>query len=273
MKKRYLAAAGAVCAYAAFFASVSVADKLLLWPQTRAEPSYGAERTFLGGGRPLEIWKARSQPGAEPKAIVLRFTGNADRAERWISREARDYAAYSVDFWGVNYPGFGGSAGPASLRGVAEAADRAAASAFAIARGRPVFAFGASMGTTAALRVAAHYPVAGVVLQNPPALRQLVRREHGFWNLWLLALPVSLQIPSAIDSVENAARATAPASFVTGEKDTLVPPYIQRLVIDAYAGPKESFTIPGGTHDTGTTPEISAAIDRRFRAAYERGAP
>lgn len=270
---RYRIGAGLVCAYGALFVTVNFADKLLLWPQTRPEPAYGAERSLLPGPRPLEIWKARSRPDEEPKAIVLRFTGNADRAERWIAREAKGYGGYSVEFWGVNYPGFGGSAGPASLRGVAEAADRAADAAFASAHGRPVFAFGASMGTAAALRVAAHHPVAGVLLQDPPALRELVRREHGLWNLWILALPVSLQIPSSVDSVANAARSTAPASFVTSENDTLVPPYIQRLVVDAYAGPKVSFTIPGGTHGAATTPEISAALDRRFRALYEGRAP
>jgi pimeloyl-ACP methyl ester carboxylesterase len=264
-RRRAKIAGGFALAYGATFLFVNVADKLLLWPQRGPEPSYGAQRWVVPDGkRTLEIWRAESHPGERARAIVLRFPGNSDRVERWLANEAKAYGDVAVELWGVNYPGFGGSEGPASLSGVAEAADRAADAAFQVAAGRPVFAFGASMGTTAALHIAATHDIAGVYAQNAPALREVVRKEHWWWNLGLLAWPVSLQIPAALDSVANASLSRAPAAFVTSEKDTLVPPYIQRLVIDAYAGPKQLHTIPGGGHDATTTPEIRAAVTKWF---------
>jgi len=44
----------------------------------------------------------------------------------------------------------------------------------------------------AALSVAARRPVAGLVLQNPPPLRQLIMGHYGWWNLWLVAGAVVL---------------------------------------------------------------------------------
>ena len=61
--------------------------------------------------------------GSPAKAIVLRFYGNADRADAWPAEEARGFGDWPVEVWGVNYPGFGRSEGSATLDGVARAAD------------------------------------------------------------------------------------------------------------------------------------------------------
>jgi hypothetical protein len=105
------------------------------------------------------------------------------------------------------------------------------------------------LGTTAALCVVARRPVAGLVLHNPPPLRQLILGHYGWWNLWLLAIPVSAQIPHDLDSVANAARCHAPAVFVLSGADHVVPPQYQRLVVDAYAGPKRLIAVPGAPHN------------------------
>src|SRR5262245_3675762 len=77
---------------------VNLADRLLLWPQRGPEPAHGAARAVLThGGRPLEIWKARSRPHEVPRAFVVQFVGNADRPERWIAAEAKSYDASTVD--------------------------------------------------------------------------------------------------------------------------------------------------------------------------------
>ena len=49
--------------------------------------------------------------------------------------------------------------------------------------------------------VAANRPVAAIVLQNPPPLRQLILGHYGWWNLWLIATPVALGVPSELDSL------------------------------------------------------------------------
>lgn len=236
-----------------WIAAVLFAERLFLWPTRDAIPTH-AERRLLAHG--IEVWVANAQ--ANPRAIVLRFYGNADRAERWIDGEAQGLSG--IEVWGVSYPGFGGSEGNASLKGVALAADTAAAAAFARAAGRPVIVFGTSMGTAAALRVAAEHPVRGVFIHNPPALREMVRGELGWWNLWLLAGPVSWRIPRALDSIANARAAKADAVFALSGDDEIVPPKYQRLVEAVYSGEKRTIVMPGRRHNDPLSDEVHAAL-------------
>jgi fermentation-respiration switch protein FrsA (DUF1100 family) len=86
-------------------------------------------------------------------------------------------------------------------------------------------------------------------LHNPPPLPELILRRHGWWNLWVLALPTAVQIPEALDSIENARRVTAPALFLSSTGDRVVPTYYQDLIAKAYAGDWELVAIPGGHND------------------------
>ena len=110
--------------------------------------------------------------------------------------------------------------------------------------------FGTSIGATAALHVAAHRPVAGLILQNPPPLREMILRRFGWWNLWLLAGPVALQIPKDLDSIANVRkRLVRAAIFLLAEKDEVVPPGYHKLVVDAYAGEKRVISLPSAHHN------------------------
>src|SRR6266576_1342442 len=71
----------------------------------------------------------------------------------------------------------------------------------------------------------------GLILHNPPALRQMILRQFGWWNLWLLAGPVAAQIPKDLDSIDNAKRAQTPAIFLLAESDEIVAPRFHRLVV------------------------------------------
>lgn len=106
-----------------------------------------------------------------------------------------------------------------------------------------------SLGTAAALRVAAERPVAGLVLQNPPPLKQLFRWWFGPLNLWLFTWPAAGQIPDELDSLENAARCRCPAVFLVAGGDLLVPPCFQRLVVSAYAGDRRMVDLPWAPHN------------------------
>lgn len=242
------------------------ADALVLWPPSGPVEAGGATRRVVGAaGKEVEIWSA-SAGGEAPDAFVLRFYGNADRAEWHVAEEASRYPR--IELWGVNYPGFGGSTGPATLRGAAAAALAAYDALAARAGGKPIFAFGTSLGTTAALHVARNRSVRGLLLVNPPPLRELVLGEYGWWNLWLAATWTAAQIPPELDSVQNARSCGVPAVFVTAERDEIVPPAYQRRVFAAYAGPKEVIVLPGGTHNSGAEPEqereIALAVERLF---------
>jgi len=240
-----------VCVFALMFAALP--DQLILFPTTDAIKTQGAaRRTVAFEHGALEIWTAQSrlaQQRGRPDVYVLRFYGNADRADRWVALEAEMWNERAIEIWGVNYPGFGGSTGPARLKRIAPAALTAFDALRSEAAGAPIVIFAASIGTTPALHIATQRPVAGLVLQNPPVLRQIILYQHGWWNLWLLAGPVAAQIPRELDSVSNAKAVRSPAIFLLSEQDEIVSPRFQQLVVNAYAGEKRIIHLRGAHHN------------------------
>ena len=228
-------------------------DHLILFPTTAPIDAEGAVRKMLPfqNGQ-LEVWTAKSrlaQQKGGADIYVLRFYGNADRADRWVAAEAEEWNDRAVEVWGMNYPGFGRSIGPARLSRIGPAALAAFDELKRQAGGRPIVLFGASIGATAALHVVAQRPVTGLILHNPPPLRQMILRQFGWWNLWLLAGPIALQIPRELDSVSNAKAIHAPAVFLLAEKDEVVAPRFHRLVVAAYAGKKRVISLSGAYHN------------------------
>jgi uncharacterized protein len=228
-------------------------DHLILFP-TRApiDPGKAIRKTIPFQDGELEIWTAKSheaQQQGRADAFILRFYGNADRADRWAALEAEMWGNRAVEIWGMNYPGFGGSTGPARLSRIGPAALAAFDELQHHAADRPIVSYGASIGATAALHVAAHRPVTAVILHNPVPLREMILRRFGWWNLWLLAGPVALQIPRDLDSITNAKAIGAPAIFLLAQKDEVVPPRYHRLIVDAYAGEKRVIQLPGAYHN------------------------
>lgn len=245
------------------------ADKLILFPQTGDYSSIGNERRVLKlEGADLEIWTARPSDRSEPKAFLLSFNGNADRAESSVIAESHFWGAHPIGVWSVNYPGYGGSTGPAKLSKLAPAGLAAYDELKKIAGDRPIFVSGNSLGSTVAMHIAANRPVAGVIAMNPPPLRNLIMGRFGWWNLWLISTPVALGVPQDLNSLINARKATAPALFILSEIDEIVPVKYQRKVFDAYAGPKRHIVLTGG-HNDPLTPEgernLREELDRLWR--------
>src|SRR6266567_869792 len=242
-----------VAAYLILIFFAHLPDHLILFPTKAPIDAGGAVRKtvpFQNGE--LELWTAvsqRAQQNGRADIYILRFYGNADRAERWVAAEADEWNDRAVEIWGMNYPGFGGSTGPARLGRIGPAALTAFDELKRHTAERPIVLFGASLGTAAALHVAAQRPVAGLILHNPPPLREMILRRFGWWNLWLLAGPVALQIPRELDSIANGKAIHAPAIFLLAEKDAVVPPRYHKLVVDAYAGEKRVIQLPGAHHN------------------------
>src|SRR5437667_10267133 len=248
---RHFVAIGVLYLVVMFFGHLP--DHLILFP-TRAPIDAGpaVRKTVPFQSGEVEIWTAQSRRAQEQggaDVFILRFYGNADRADRWAAAEAEMWNDRAVEIWGVNYPGFGGSTGPARLARIGPAALAAFDELKNYADDRPIVPYGASIGATAALHIAAHRPVAGLILHNPPPLREMILRQFGWWNLWLLAGPVALQIPRELDSIANAKAIHAPAIFLLAGRDEVVAPRYHRLVVDAYAGEKRVITLPGAYHN------------------------
>src|SRR6266853_6905536 len=130
-------------------------DHLILFPTKEPIDTGGAVRKmvpFKNGE--LEVWTAKSrraQQQGRADIFILRFYGNADRAERWPAEEAAMWSDRAVEIWGMNYPGFGGSTGPARLSRIGSAAVATFDELRHQAADRPIVPFGASIGATAAL--------------------------------------------------------------------------------------------------------------------------
>jgi pimeloyl-ACP methyl ester carboxylesterase len=113
-----------------------------------------------------------------------------------------------------------------------------------------VIVAGGSLGSVSALYLAARHPVEGVLVQNPPALREVVLAQSGWWHFKWATRLIAAQIPQKLDSIANARRAVVPAVFVTAQQDTVVPARIQRQIIDAYHGPSKVLSMPEADHAT-----------------------
>src|SRR5438046_3206338 len=165
-------------------------DQLILFPTTQDIDARGATRqTIPFQNGELEIWTARSRLAQQRNlvdAYILRFYGNADRAERWVTIEANSFGERAIEIWGMNYPGFGGSSGPARLKRMSPAGLAALDALKSKAGNQPIVVFGASIGSAVAMDVAANREVRGPILHNSPPLRQIIFRTYGCWHLWLL---------------------------------------------------------------------------------------
>jgi pimeloyl-ACP methyl ester carboxylesterase len=254
-RKRRALIGAFLLAYTLLMAFGGCADRLILYPSTNPLQVRGTTRLEVpvpgGGARPIEVWTARSPgaAGAEPRAFVLEFIGNASRGEYMAAAAAEDWGSRPVEVWSVNYPGYGGSAGPARLASIPPAALAAYDALHARAGDRPIFVGGQSLGTAAALHVAANRPVAGTVLWSPPPLRNMILTRFGWWNLWLVAGPVAMAVPSQLDSMRNARETSAPGLFVITGRDTVVPLKYQTKVADSYRGEKKFVRLPDSEHN------------------------
>jgi pimeloyl-ACP methyl ester carboxylesterase len=256
MKKpsRKVRAAAWIILYVVLIVFAPLPDLLVLFPSTnRIDAGVAVRKTIPFQDGELEIWTARSalaQQRGQPEIFILRFYGNADRADRWVAAEAEMWNNRAVEVWGMNYPGFGGSTGPARLAKLGPAALTAFDEMQKAAGNRPIIVFGASLGTTTALHLAANRKIAGLILHNPPPIRQIILRQFGWWNLWLFAGPMALKIPSDLDSIANARATHVPAIFLLAENDEVVAPRFQKLVADAYAGEKRVISLASAGHNS-----------------------
>jgi hypothetical protein len=249
-------------AYVALFWVMGCADHLILHPTRDPIPVPNGTRTTIpfgprvaggGGGAAgvLEIWVGHTRVRATEQnaAYVLEFSPNAGRAEWGLLYGTGKWEGLPVEYWSLNYPGYGGSDGPATLEGVQRSALAAYDALAERAQGKPIFLSGYSLGTTAALHVASQREVAGLYLHHPVPLRQLIVGKYGWWNLWLAALPVARGVPSELDTLANGAKCRAPAFFVLGQNDTFVNYPYQQRVATAYSGPKRLLPLPVNHND------------------------
>jgi len=257
--------------YASAFLAVSLmgcADRLLLHPTRGAiAPPLGSRAEIVFRDGVLDVVRFNTPRGA-PRARVIVFTGNGGRAEFELVAAAQLFNDQPVELIAVNPPGYGRSSGAAELESLVPAAISVYDALEAEDPKLPIIVYGNSMGGAVALGLAAQRSVIGLVLRNPPPLRRLILVRHGWWNLWLLALPVAYSVPSELDAVLNAPKIEVPVAFLRASRDEIVPPPYQAAIFDRLAATATLIEYDGGHNDPLDSNAITAA-----RAAVSRFVP
>jgi pimeloyl-ACP methyl ester carboxylesterase len=227
-----------------------IADLLVLKPSRNwIDPEQRRRHVFESPAGPVEAWIYEHRVEQESERVVaIKFPGAGGRAERGGPHPFEAWPDVSADIWVVNMPGYGGSHGRASLAHIPPIAQRVYEEIRQVHRETLPIVIGNSMGCSAALCLAARAEISALLLRNPVPLKELMIQRHSWWNGGLLTRWLVRGLPVEIDPIENARRCTAPALFFQSAGDTLVPPSLQNLVIEAYAGPKQSFIASGIDH-------------------------
>jgi fermentation-respiration switch protein FrsA (DUF1100 family) len=237
-----------VAAYLAICAAAYFGNRIFMYfpDPARVPPAAaglsGVEELTLNAidGTQLIAWHARADEG---KPTILYFHGNAANA----ANRAPKIAMMLEDGFGVFYlnnRGYGGSAGsPTEVNNVADAL---AAYDYLAMRGTPassIVAFGESLGTSQAVRLAAERPVAGVVLESPLTSTVDVARSIYFW------LPLKLLIVDQHNVEAHVGAVTAPLLILHGEQDEVIPVDMGRRIYAAANEPKRIEPFPHARHN------------------------
>lgn len=210
------------------------------YPQAQDVEIVSGDGTVLRGWL-LPPWSPRADAtGKWPLVIV--FAGQGGEASGYfeLSRWLPDMA------WAfVNYRGYGASDGTPSDKGIFQ--DAVAVYDYFAARpdidADKIFALGGSMGTGVATYLAAHRPVAAVVLFSPyDSINAGVARDIVPW------LPTGLLFRNRFDAAAYAPRASAPAMAVVGDADLVIRPARSLELLRRWGGPTELLIVPGGDH-------------------------
>lgn len=241
----------------------SLANRFILYP-SHHEISTPAERIEIpvaDAEQVLEAFKISRGPAQAPRRLcILVFGGNGARAEympqytlqtlqSWLDGRTR------IEIFALQYPGYGVGSSSPTLRGIGTAALASYDHVHTLAAGAPVIIYGRSLGSTAALHVAATHTrsnmaPAGVLLDRPPNLRPMILGQYGWWNLWILAGLVSAGVPASAQSGDLAEQVgDTPALFLLSQNDEIVPYRYQQQVLRAYAGPTKTVELPGVHND------------------------
>ena len=191
-------------------------------------------------GITLVAWHA---PAKRDKPTVLYFHGNAaNAANRAPKIETIRKSGFGVFY--LNNRGYGGSGGQPTEE--SNVADSLAAYDHLIGLGVPtgrIVAYGESLGSGQAVRLAAERQVAAVVLEAPLTSTVDVARTTFFW------LPLGLLLTDTYNNERNIRSVTAPVLVLHGEQDAVIPVEMGWRVYHAANEPKRIELFPRGAHN------------------------
>ncbi|MDQ3803798.1 MAG: alpha/beta hydrolase [Acidobacteriota bacterium] len=230
-----------------FEASVTFHPERAPWGGSWQVPRGGEDVWFeTADGSRLHGWfvRAAAQPAA---ATVVYFHGNGGNIS-YVGWVGEQLAARGFDVLLFDYRGYGRSEGSVSdERGIYEDAD--AAYDFAVrGRGAPpgrVVLYGQSLGTAAAVDVAARKPCGALVLESGLSSAGDMARTILPW----LPRPVARLTRNKFDSVGKLPRVGCPVLVAHGDRDEVIPAEQGRALHAAAPEPKRLHIVPGAGHN------------------------
>lgn len=254
---------GAAAVLAVPLAAYLMQDKLIFQPRPLAETEHQAIAArhpnvadiFLqaADGTRLHAWHVKSAAGAP---LVLYFGGNAEEVSWMLDELPR--RGPGVDWLLVDYRGYGSSGGEPSERSL-NADALAWYDRFAATHSR-MFAFGRSLGSGVAVRLAAERRLEGLILIAPfDSLAGVARHHYPY-------LPVRLLLRHRFDSVSYAPRIATPLLCVVATQDEVIPVEHAKRLYEAWGGPKHWVELAAGHNTIQNHPDYWPSI-RAFLAA------
>jgi fermentation-respiration switch protein FrsA (DUF1100 family) len=190
-------------------------------------------------GEQVIDWYGRARPG---QPTLLYFHGNGGS----LSIRAERIRRFMTEGWGVymmTYRGYGGSTGtPTEVNNVADA--RLAYGALVLEGVAPgsIVAYGESLGTGIATRIAIERRVAGLILEAPyTTIVDVARQAYPF-------LPVRLLLIDRYETARYIGNVKVPLLILHGEHDRVIPAEMGKELAGMANEPKRLVLFPEGQH-------------------------
>lgn len=186
-------------------------------------------------------WFRPSQTGPAVRTILL-LHGNAGCASGWFHYAEGFQSVEPIDFYILEYPGYGGRSGAPKQSTILHAADDAVAN---LSQKCGFYVIGESLGTGPASYLAHKYPtkVKGVFLVAPYNNLAAAAGAH------LPLFPVKWMLKDKYPSDKWLKDYFGPLAVMLGGKDEVIPNELGRILFDGYGGPKKLWFEPKATHD------------------------
>ncbi len=222
-------------------------EEFIFYPE-KTEPSvkYSFSGTFEEKFLDVETEKIHSLlfHGKQTKGVILYFHGNAGNLESWghTANELAERTGWSV--WAVDYPGYGKSTGEinseSQLHAIAESLFLAAELELP---GQKKLAYGRSIGTGLATRLATKFSLSGLLLETPYYNLPELAQEKVFFApaKWIL----KYQFMNNLDIVKIG----HPIWIVHGTNDELIPFENGKRLTDLMPNRIHFTAIPEGRHN------------------------
>ena len=218
-------------------------DSLIFFPQPQGEArraqiasQRAVESLFIDAadGTRLHAWHVKGEP------LVMYFGGNAEEVSWMLDDAAR--RAPGTGWLLVDYRGYGSSGGSPSENALV--ADALRWYDHISPEHRKIYLFGRSLGSGVAVQLAAHRPVAGVILVAPfDSLVAVGKRHYPF-------LPVDWMLKHRFDSIALAPQLKAPLLCIVATADEIIPAEHSKRLYDAWGGEKRWVALEGAGHNS-----------------------